>query len=335
VQNRVTGSCPSGEGVRSIGADGTVVCEEHGNLIGVGPADIGRIAFWNGSNSLSSGSFAYHASNARLGLGLGVSEPGSRMGISGNLSIGSPSYATAAAPANGLIVEGNVGIGTTTPGAGYKLDVAGDARFDEVTVTGGSGHVIRGGTGDADMVIAGGSNFTIAGTNSSTVTLTPGNGNNFSFTGSGGTVTVNGNVTLKTFVIPHPVDGKKYLVHATLEGPEGAVYYRGTAALKNGRAEISLPAYFEALTHLEGRTALVTPFFTDDEEPLSPLAVGEVKNGRFVVKAIGGQNPGQKFHWEVKAIRKDVGPLEVEPGKSDVQVGGDGPYTYIKGPKAK
>jgi hypothetical protein len=33
--------------------------------------------------------------------------------------------------------------------------------------------------------------------------------------------------TSKTFVIDHPVDPERYLVHACLEGPEAGIYYRG------------------------------------------------------------------------------------------------------------
>ena len=47
-------------------------------------------------------------------VGIGESSPGSKLSVSGGATIGS-GYDTTAAPTNGLLVEGNLGIGTTTP----------------------------------------------------------------------------------------------------------------------------------------------------------------------------------------------------------------------------
>jgi hypothetical protein len=55
----------------------------------------------------------------------GSGSPGSTVSSEGNLSIGS-SYYTTAAPSNGAIIQGNVGIGSTTPG--QALDVQGTVR---------------------------------------------------------------------------------------------------------------------------------------------------------------------------------------------------------------
>ncbi|MDQ5893303.1 MAG: trimeric autotransporter adhesin, partial [Patescibacteria group bacterium] len=56
-----------------------------------------------------------------LGVGAGFT-PGSRLSVNANAAIGA-TYATLAAPTNGLLVEGNVGVGTTSPYS--KLSVAG------------------------------------------------------------------------------------------------------------------------------------------------------------------------------------------------------------------
>ncbi len=122
----------------------------------------------------------------------------------------------------------------------------------------------------------------------------------------------------KAFVIPHPLDPEnKYLTHCTLEGPENAVFYRGEAELSEGRTTIQLPDYFEALTRKENRTVLITPKFEGDSQ-ISMLAASEVDDGKFDVKMIDRKNPSQKFYWEVKAVRADIGILEVEEQKLPV-----------------
>jgi hypothetical protein len=122
--------------------------------------------------------------------------------------------------------------------------------------------------------------------------------------------------TTKNFCIDHPLDPARSLVHSVLEGPEVAVFYRGEAVLVDGACEIGLPSYFEALTRKENRTVLVTPKLSDGEET-SALAASGVADGRFAVRAIDPRNRKQRFFWEVKGVRADIDPLEVEPVKPD------------------
>lgn len=56
-------------------------------------------------------------------VGIGITSPGSKLGVAGAVVIGS-TYASLAGPTNGLAVEGAVGIGTTTPS--YNLQVYGN-----------------------------------------------------------------------------------------------------------------------------------------------------------------------------------------------------------------
>jgi hypothetical protein len=113
------------------------------------------------------------------------------------------------------------------------------------------------------------------------------------------------------FVITHPLDSNKELVHSSLEGPESGVYYRGESQLTKGSAVIALPNYFEALTKKENRTALLTCI-----DGWSPLYVdGKIEDGKFVVKTGQVGNTNQKFYWEVKAVRADVETLAVEQSK--------------------
>ena len=131
----------------------------------------------------------------------------------------------------------------------------------------------------------------------------------------------------KTFIVDHPLDNDKYIVHATLEGPEGAVYYRGTSQLCNGKVTISLPHYFEAFTRKEHRTIILTNIDGFDRIAIQSIDGEKIKDGNFVVVS---DNPGssQQFDWEVKAVRADGPQLQAEPNKEDLQVGGFGPYTF-------
>ena len=132
----------------------------------------------------------------------------------------------------------------------------------------------------------------------------------------------------KTFVIDHPVDQSKYLVHATLEGPEGAVYYRGTASLENGITEVMLPDYFETLTRDNGRTIILTNVDGFDRLMIKKINGNQINNGTFTVIS-DRPDSNQEFNWEVKAMRADIPTLIVEPSKDDVELKGDGPYTYL------
>lgn len=115
----------------------------------------------------------------------------------------------------------------------------------------------------------------------------------------------------KKFVISHPTQPGKQLVHAAVEGAEAAVYYRGEGQLVGGRAEIRLPEYFEALTHEHGATVMLTNVDGFDRLAVQRQASLQVKDGRFIVIS---ENPGstQAFSWEVKATRADISPLQVE-----------------------
>jgi hypothetical protein len=162
----------------------------------------------------------------------------------------------------------------------------------------------------------------------------------------------------KTFVIPHPLESERYLVHGCLEGPEAGVYYRGQAQLpwkkENMRSNhttmrVDLPDYTVAFSNF---TVHLTPVFAaepnilsnyKDEDDAPPalwasdvskdindyteLLLGSTvtinKRSRyFVVKGTAGT----RFNWLVHATRT---ALDAEPFVELTNVKGTGPYKWI------
>jgi hypothetical protein len=127
----------------------------------------------------------------------------------------------------------------------------------------------------------------------------------------------------KSFIIDHPIESEKYLVHACLEGPEAGVYYRGIGQILPSQKSttIYLPEYVDALA--SNFTVQITRIMEEDqaEEDLSNLKTSLVKNHSFQVFG----RPG-KFFWHVYGQR---GLFEIEPLKKNVNVKGNGPYKWI------
>lgn len=195
---------------------------------------------------------------------------------------------------------GNVGIGTTGPN--HKLHVNGETITSGITLSAG-GRWWHRMSGDAAIVSDNGiyKALMIVGAD-----YGQGRGR---WVRLWDTLSVHGT---KQFMIDHPLDpDHKYLIHATLEGPEVAVFYRGEAHLSKGQTSVSLPEYFEALTRKENRTVLLTPKYNADEA-VSMLAASDIRDGKFTARMIDDNNPSQEFYWEVKALRADVGKLDVE-----------------------
>ena len=123
----------------------------------------------------------------------------------------------------------------------------------------------------------------------------------------------------KTFVINHPVNEDKYLVHACLEGPEAGVYYRGKAEITDNESlVVNLPEYVDALA--SEFTVQVSTVY-DGVVKDNNLLTSEVKDNSFTVY---GSN--RTFFWHVHGKREEV---KVEPLKSESDVKGSGPYLWI------
>ncbi len=125
--------------------------------------------------------------------------------------------------------------------------------------------------------------------------------------------------SVKSFVIDHPKDQEKFLVHGCLEGPEAGVYYRGKGVITNNESVvIELPDYVDKLaTNL---TVQLTPIYDGDIYKPQYFAT-EVSANKFLVHGVNGA-----FYWTVYGQRLS---FMVEPNKNEVEIKGDGPYKWL------
>ena len=125
--------------------------------------------------------------------------------------------------------------------------------------------------------------------------------------------------SVKSFVIDHPKDQEKLLVHGCLEGPEAGVYYRGKGVITNNESvAIELPDYVDKLaTNL---TVQLTPIYDGNIYKPQYFAT-EVSANKFLVHGVNGA-----FYWTVYGQRLS---FIVEPNKNEVEIKGDGPYKWL------
>ena len=136
-------------------------------------------------------------------------------------------------------------------------------------------------------------------------------------------------VGVKTFVIDHPVDDDKFLVHAAHEGDEMRVVYEGVSETVDGRAVVELPHYFTSLVEEGSDVVMVSPMLCEFGARCDcSVKHGRVRDGRFVV-ASATESHEVPFSWRVTGVRRGTG-FATEPLKRDTVVRGDGPYTYIE-----
>ena len=123
----------------------------------------------------------------------------------------------------------------------------------------------------------------------------------------------------KSFIINHPLDESKYLIHACLEGPEVGVYYRGKATIGNDESvTIQLPDYLAQLaTNL---SIQVTPIYSKGRTDPNIYETSEIEKNQFQVYGKNGS-----FYWTVYGTKDEI---IVEPDKISINVQGIGPYTW-------
>lgn len=107
--------------------------------------------------------------------------------------------------------------------------------------------------------------------------------------------------TSKLFDIKHPSKESHRLAHASLEGPEIGVYYRGRL---KGSNKITLPEYWKDLVHEDSITVDITPIGHDQN-----IFVKKFDNEKIIIE-VNSLHIDCFYH--VYGERKDVDKLKVE-----------------------
>ena len=95
--------------------------------------------------------------------------------------------------------------------------------------------------------------------------------------------------------------------YGVVQGPEAAVYLRGTTKLENGKARINLPDHFRINADEGSMTVQITPL----SSKTYGLAVVEKTNKGFVVEELMNGQGNFEFDWELKCKKKGWSQFEV------------------------
>lgn len=101
------------------------------------------------------------------------------------------------------------------------------------------------------------------------------------------------------FVHPHPLDPRSQIEFMSLEGGERGAYFRGSARLVGGRAELCPPETWRLVAAEQGITVQVTP-----RGDCAGLFVEHASRERVVVRELGGGSSEVDFDYFVTAFRR-------------------------------
>jgi hypothetical protein len=120
---------------------------------------------------------------------------------------------------------------------------------------------------------------------------------------------VNGSfaATTKSFDITHPTISGKRLAHASLEGPENGVYFRG----QNNNSEIKLPHYWSGLVHNDSITVDLTSIGKRKDGKVRDYSVDQIGDNKVYIYTDSDDNI-YNYYYTIFAERKDVCQLVVE-----------------------
>jgi hypothetical protein len=113
--------------------------------------------------------------------------------------------------------------------------------------------------------------------------------------------------TTKSFDITHPTVSGKRLAHASLEGPENGVYYRG----QNDNSEINLPHYWSGLVHDDSITVDLTSIGKRKDGKIRNYSIDQIGHNKVYIYTDSDDNI-YNYYYTIFAERKDVSKLVIE-----------------------
>lgn len=192
--------------------------------------------------------------------------------------------------------DGKVGIGTTTPQ--YAFDVGGRIQAESNWGGSGTGAVL---TRDATQTRQGWMGpVNINGDYAVGVHDNTGLALDGAILHNKATDVTTVFADVKSFRVANPDDANTDLVYACVEGPEAAMYLRGTARLAGGQTTVELPRHFAVLAAAQGITVQLTP---NSPSSRGLCVVNKSPTSFEVVELFEGRG-NYEFDWEVKAVRK-------------------------------
>lgn len=231
-------------------------------------------------------------------------------------------FANSSLPRMTITPGGSIGIGTTAPFSGYRLDVRSADNGSAIQALSANSTAIF---GQGQTGLWGASN----GTANSFALYADNNGSNtVGYAGFfQGRVQVNGNLSKLggSFKIDHPLDpANKYLSHSFVESPDMMNIYNGNVTTdKKGEAIVTMPEYFVALNRDFRYQLTVIGQFAQ------AIVAEEIENNQFKIRT---DKPNVKVSWQVTGIRQDAyaneNRIPVEENKSAAERGF---YLYPKG----
>jgi len=121
--------------------------------------------------------------------------------------------------------------------------------------------------------------------------------------------------TTKSFIVADPSDSNRMIKYTSVEGPEAAIYVRGTADLVSGQGHIEFPDHFAVMAVPSSITVSLTPRSASS----MGLAAVSVSSQGIDVAELGGGANSYSFDYVAYAVRKGFENYQVYLSKEEAQ----------------